>query len=87
MRTSVSMVGVFVAAAMGSSSAPLSAGPVTMVEMKPITSNARIVVMQRKLDRFEARRDLDASRLYVSRERAGVRVAQAPESRSSRYNR
>lgn len=86
MRTSVSMVGVFVAVAIGGSSAPLAAEPVTMQELKPITSNARINAMQRRLDRFEQRQRVE-SRLYVSRERAGVRVAQAAESGSNRYNR
>jgi hypothetical protein len=81
------MVGVFVAVAIGSSSAPLSAEPVTMVETKPITSNARIVHAQHMLDRFEARRDFERSRLYVSRDRAGVQVAEAAQNRSNRTNR
>ena len=87
MRTSVSMVGVFVAIAIGSSSAPLSAEPVTTVELKPLTTNARIVSMQRRLDRFEARRDFERSRLYVSRDRTDVQVAQAPGGAISPYNR
>jgi hypothetical protein len=86
MRTCVSMVGVLVAVAIGSSSVPLSAEPVTTVERKPMTSNARITAAQRMLDRFEQRQRVE-SRLYVSRERAGVRVALAPENRSSHYSR
>ena len=86
MRTSVSMIGVLVAVAIGSSSAPLGAAPVTTQQLQPTTSNARINSMQRRLDRFEARQRVE-SRLYVSRERAGPRVAQAPANSSNRYNR
>ena len=84
MRNSVSVVSVIVAVAIASSSASLSAAPVTS---QPTTTNARIVAMQKRLDRFEARIDRQESRLYVSRDRAGVRVAQAAESRTSRNNR
>ncbi len=86
MRTSVSMIGVLVAVAIGSSSAPLGAAPVTTQDFRPKTSIGRIAVMQRKLDRFEQRQRAE-SRLYVSRDRAGVRVAQAPANSSNRYNR
>lgn len=86
MRTSISLVGVIAAVALGSSSAPLFAEPVTMTETKPITTSTRIQAMQNRLDRFEQRQRVE-SRMYVSRDRVDVRVAQAPESSPIRSNR
>lgn len=84
MRTGVSMVGIIVAVAIGSSSVIVSATPGTNLQS---TTNTRINAMMNRLDRFEARMDRQDARLYVNRDRTGVHVAQSPESRTSRNNR
>lgn len=84
MRTGVSMVGVCVAIAIGSSSVVFAATPAAS---QPSSSSARINAMMTKLDRFERRMDRQESRLYVSRERAGPHVAHAPDIRSNPLNR
>ena len=84
MTTAVSMVGICVAIAIGSSSVAFAGMPVTS---QPTSSNARINSMMKKLDRFERRMDRQESRLYVSRERAEPRVAQAQDIHSGYFNR
>ena len=80
MTTAVSMVGICVAVAIGSSSVAFAGMPVTS---QPISSNARINAMMKKLDRFERRMDRQESILYVSRERSASGVAQTRDIHSS----
>lgn len=84
MRTGVSMVGMCVAIAIGSSSVVFAGTPAAS---QPSSSSSRINAMMKKLDRFERRMDRQESSLYVGRERAGPHVAHVPDSRSGPLNR